>query len=152
MDPAGIGSNTHILVQKQASLLGVCAWSASPNKLVWANPRHEGQDFTTSTVKCSQQVKDESFPPLQCTGRAFAKAGSPDPLPWSTLLLPTPHRALNKPLSLEQGKGNPSLSQISLHKHLTNLVICQERPSPNPPASSQGPHCPQTPFPPCPHL
>lgn len=95
-----------------------------------------------SALKCSQQVKDESFPPLQCTGRAFAKAGSPYPLPWSTLLLPALHGALNKPLSLEQGKWNPSLSQIPLHKHLTNLANCQERLSPNPPTSSQGPHCP----------
>lgn len=30
---------------------------------------------------------------------------------------------LNKPLFLEQGKGNPLLSQIPLHNHLTNLVI-----------------------------
>lgn len=53
-----------------------------------------------------------------------------------------PNGPLNKPLSLKQGKGNPSLSQIPLHKHLADLVTCKERPTPNPPASSQEAHSP----------
>lgn len=41
----------------QTSFLGIYPWSPSPNQLLWANPWHEGQDFTTPTLRCSQQVK-----------------------------------------------------------------------------------------------